>query len=232
MGALVDRIPIKIWQRILLLAIESDGSALFTTTRTPPTFIHLLKREGTPDNLYTGYARCRATLRQVCRAWGQFLLSTDSSWIHVDGTRPPFHYKSSAHHKTIVNDHCRPRIFTVWVLTEPSTSCEGCRYPSYSTMSAFIYLSTPILFSTPLILSLRLVPMWHFAASGSLVYLAVYLMPSHFLNSIPTLRVSFLYPLSIWSCTPRKSSHSAPHLTSIRHSISYGDMIRNLKAYL
>jgi len=85
MEAPFDRIPVEIWQGILLLAIESDGSALFTTTRTPSTFIHFLKQEEYPDKSYTEYVKCRATLRQVCRAWNHFLLSTNSWWIHVDG---------------------------------------------------------------------------------------------------------------------------------------------------
>ena len=33
--------------------------------------------------------RRRATLRQVCRAWNQFLLSTNSWWIHIRGPNDP-----------------------------------------------------------------------------------------------------------------------------------------------
>jgi len=89
MEAPIDRLPVEIWQGILLLAIESDRSALFTTTRTPSTFIHFLEQEKYPDKSYTKYVRCRATLRQVCRAWNQFLLFTNSWWIHVHGPKYP-----------------------------------------------------------------------------------------------------------------------------------------------
>ena len=91
-------------------------------------------------------------------------------------------------------------------LTGFSASRKGCSTP-YLAMPSLIYFRTPILFSNPLIFSPRSVPRWHSAASGSLVHFAVYLVPSHFLNSIPTSTISFFYPLSIWSCTPRKSSH-------------------------
>ena len=92
MEARTDRLPVEIWQDILLLAIESDGCSPFATTCTPSTFLHFLKRERNPDNAYINYSRCRATLRQVCRAWDQFLLSTNSWWIHVRShVRSPNH---------------------------------------------------------------------------------------------------------------------------------------------
>ena len=89
MEAPIDRLPVEIWQDILLLAIESDGYSLFATTCTPSTFIHFLKQEKNPDSSYIKYAKRRATLRQVCRAWNQFVLSTNSWWIHVRGPTHP-----------------------------------------------------------------------------------------------------------------------------------------------
>ena len=89
MEAPIDRLPVEIWQDILLLAIESDEYSLFATTCTPSAFIHFLKQEKNPDSSYMKYTRPRATLRQVCRAWNQFILSTNSWWTHVRGPNDP-----------------------------------------------------------------------------------------------------------------------------------------------
>lgn len=86
MEAPIDRLPVEIWQDILLLTIESDEYSLFATTST---FIHFLKQEKNPDSSYMKYTRRRATLRQVCRAWNQFILSTNSWWTHVRGPNDP-----------------------------------------------------------------------------------------------------------------------------------------------
>jgi len=90
MEAPTNQLPVEIWQGILLLAIDSEGSARFTTTRTPSTFIHFMKQEKYPFISYREFVTCRATLRQVCRAWNQFLLVTDSWWIHVHGPKYPW----------------------------------------------------------------------------------------------------------------------------------------------
>ena len=82
MEAPIDRLPVEIWQDILLLAIESDGLSVFATTCTVSAFVHSSKLE---DDSYSTYTSRRARLRQVCRAWNQFLLSTTSWWICIRG---------------------------------------------------------------------------------------------------------------------------------------------------
>ena len=89
MEAPTDRLPVEIWQDILLSAIEPDGSSVFATTCTVSTFIHSLQLKRDPGDSYTKYMRRRATLRQVCRAWNQFLLSTNSWWIYIRGPNHP-----------------------------------------------------------------------------------------------------------------------------------------------
>ena len=84
----ISRLPVEIWQDILLLAIGSDGHHPFATTCTASTLIYFSRQERNPESSYIEYMRCRATLRQVCRAWNQFLESTDAWWVHVQG---PYH---------------------------------------------------------------------------------------------------------------------------------------------
>jgi len=81
MEAPTDRLSVEIWQDILLFAIEPDlGASVFATTCTASTFLHFTQQE---NDSYHKYTRGRTTLRQVCRAWNEFLLSTKSWWIHV-----------------------------------------------------------------------------------------------------------------------------------------------------
>ena len=89
MEAPIDRLPVEIWQDILLLAIESDGSSVFAITCTVSTFIYALDPEMDLYDSYIKYMRRRATLRRVCRAWNQFLQSTNSWWIYVRGPNHP-----------------------------------------------------------------------------------------------------------------------------------------------
>ena len=91
-GAPIGRLPAEIWQDILLLAIGPDGDHPFATTCTVSTLLHFLKHERDPDGSYLGYMRRRATLRQVCRSWNQFLESTDTWWVHV---KNPYHPQQS-----------------------------------------------------------------------------------------------------------------------------------------
>ena len=82
MGAPADCLPVEIWRDILLFAVESDiGPSVFSTTCTASTFIHFMNQR---KRSYNGYMRRRATLRLVCHAWNQFLLSINSWWIRVD----------------------------------------------------------------------------------------------------------------------------------------------------
>ena len=81
MSAPVGCLPIETWQNILLFAIEPDvGPSVFATTCSASTFIHFISPK---TDSYIEYARRRATLRQVCCAWNQILLSSDSWWIYI-----------------------------------------------------------------------------------------------------------------------------------------------------
>jgi len=268
MEAPVDRIPVEIWQSILLLTIESDGSALFTTTRTPSTFIHFLKQEEYPGSSYTGYVRRRATLRQVCRAWNHFLLSTNSWWIHLRGPKRP--------RRSLDLPSITDQMPTIKRLSMVITAHECIQSGIDWAFDLLQRVQVPLIsynftFSTPFDHDFSRGPIDILAAVGpkvalgSLFQISMHLVPSHFLNSMPASRIPFLYPLSNWLCTPRKCSHfpvlstfiypstlrlllfrpkdgifldcsmyilglSALQLTSIRHSISYGVMVRNSKA--
>ena len=92
MGAPIGRLPVELWQDILLLTIGSNGYPTFATTCTASTFIHFLEQEKDPHSSYLEYVGCRATLRQVCRAWNEFLESTDTWWVHAED---PYHPRKS-----------------------------------------------------------------------------------------------------------------------------------------
>ena len=78
---LADLLPIEIWRDILLFAVEPDvGPSVFATTCMASTFVHFMRQV---NGLYMEYMRRRATLRRVCRAWNQTLLSTNSWWTYV-----------------------------------------------------------------------------------------------------------------------------------------------------
>ena len=84
----IARLPAEIWQDILLLALGSTGYLTFATTCTASTFLHFLRQERDPHSSYFEYMGCRATLRQVCRAWNEFFESTDTWWVHAED---PYH---------------------------------------------------------------------------------------------------------------------------------------------
>ena len=91
-GAPIGHLPVEIWQNILLIAIGSGGYYPLATSCTASTFLHFLKQETDPDGSYIAYVRRRATLRQVCRSWNQFLESTNAWWVHV---QDPYHPQKS-----------------------------------------------------------------------------------------------------------------------------------------
>ena len=76
MSAPTNRLPVETWRDVLLFAVESDvGPSVFATTCSASTFILFMKQG---NGSYIEYMRRRATLRRVCRAWNQTLLSTNS----------------------------------------------------------------------------------------------------------------------------------------------------------
>ena len=136
-GAPIGRLPVELWQDILLLAIESDGCYPFATTCTTSTFLHFLEQEKDPDSSYIDYLRRRAALRQVCRAWNQFLESTESWWVHV---QDPYHPQKSFDLPPIVD-----RVAIVKRLTMTITTDE-CVVPALNwALDLFQMVQAPIL---------------------------------------------------------------------------------------
>ena len=88
----IGRLPAEIWQDILLLVIGSNGYPTFATTCTASTFLHFLGQEEDPHSSYLEYVGRWAALRQVCRAWNEFLESTDTWWVHAED---PYHPQKS-----------------------------------------------------------------------------------------------------------------------------------------
>ena len=86
----IGRLPAEIWQDILLLAIGSNGYPTFATTCTASTFLQFLEQERHPHSSYLGYVRRWGTLRRVCRAWNEFLESTNTWWVHAEDPWAPF----------------------------------------------------------------------------------------------------------------------------------------------
>ena len=212
MSAPVDRLPIETWQNIPLFAIEPDvGPSVFATTCSASTFIHFIS---TNRDSYIEYTRRRTTLRQVCCAWNQILLST---WTYIPTpnrslrTLVPPSIADQVHAvkrlSMTITDPDREYVESMGVGPPPKSGSTPdyvrCRLP-------LMYCRHQILPQTPqkfMIFSPESVPKWLSAASGSNFQFYVSAVASPSFTSMPTSRISSLYPFAIWPCATQRSSH-------------------------
>jgi hypothetical protein len=82
----MERIPVEIWQQILLEVMEMDAAHIFATSCTSYTFLYFVKlqtRIHKHREPHLGYLERRRRLRLVCRAWNEFILLTRHRWLQL-----------------------------------------------------------------------------------------------------------------------------------------------------
>jgi hypothetical protein len=82
----MERVPVEIWQQILLKVMEMDDEHIFATSCTPYTFLYFVNQHTHIHNhrkSHLGYLERRRRLRLVCRAWSEFVLLTKHRWLQL-----------------------------------------------------------------------------------------------------------------------------------------------------
>jgi len=85
----MERVPVEIWQQILVKVMESNDVPIFATSCTPYTFlcfVDLHIRDDRDRVPYGDNLEQRKRLRPVCRAWNEFVLSTSHRWLRLEDT--------------------------------------------------------------------------------------------------------------------------------------------------
>src|SRR6266404_8006018 len=93
----MERVPVEIWQQILLNVIEMDETPIFATSCTPYTFLCFINQQ-TRDKqrkLYLDYLERRRRLRLVCHAWSEFILITSHRWLQLEDGSPMYELDST-----------------------------------------------------------------------------------------------------------------------------------------
>jgi len=83
----MERVPVEIWQQILLKAMETDDRLRFMTSCTSYTFLYFVDQQiqiHKQRKPYLDYLEQRRRLRLVCRTWNEFVLITSPRWLHLD----------------------------------------------------------------------------------------------------------------------------------------------------
>jgi len=83
----MERVPVEVWQHILLNVMEPDDWPIFATSCTPYTFLNFMALWQCHNSPHVRYLIQRGTLRLVCRAWNEFVLFTRHRWL-------PLHVRS------------------------------------------------------------------------------------------------------------------------------------------
>jgi hypothetical protein len=94
----MERVPVEVWQQILLKVMETNDWPIFTTSCTPHTFIcfmelHIARQQ--PRKPYLDYLAQRRCLRLVCRAWNAFVLFTSHRWLRLEDRNPVYKLDST-----------------------------------------------------------------------------------------------------------------------------------------
>jgi len=83
----MERVPVEVWQHILLKVMETNDAPIFATSCTPYTFLAFMDLHNgwqpyrKPHLDYLAQRRC---LRLVCRAWNEMVLFTSHRWLQLD----------------------------------------------------------------------------------------------------------------------------------------------------
>jgi hypothetical protein len=94
----MERVPVEIWQQILLKVMEMNDAHIFVTSCTPYTFLYFVDQQTLIHKYrrsHLGYLKRRRRLRLVCRAWSEFVLLTSHRWLQLDEASAA-HYLASA----------------------------------------------------------------------------------------------------------------------------------------
>jgi hypothetical protein len=86
----MERVPVEIWQQILLKVTEIDVEPIFATSCTPYTFLYVVTQQTRAHKQrrsYLDYRERRSRLRLVCRAWNEYMISTRHRWLHLSNQR-------------------------------------------------------------------------------------------------------------------------------------------------
>ena len=88
----MERVPVEIWQQIILNVVETGDGPMFMTSCTPHTFLYLVNQQTRIRDYRKPYSdyleRCRR-LRLVCRAWNEFVLLSRHRWLQLDDKWSP-----------------------------------------------------------------------------------------------------------------------------------------------
>jgi len=96
----MERVPVEIWQQILLKAVETGEGPIFMTSCTSYTFLYFVNQQTRIDNRrhqrqYLDYLEWRQRLRLVCRAWSEFVLLSRHRWLQLDEGSPMYDLDST-----------------------------------------------------------------------------------------------------------------------------------------
>jgi hypothetical protein len=89
----MERVPVEVWQQILLKVMETNDWPIFTTSCTPYTFLCFMELHTgwhLPQKPYLDYLAQRRCLRLVCRAWNAFVLFTSHRWLRLEDRSPVY----------------------------------------------------------------------------------------------------------------------------------------------
>jgi hypothetical protein len=93
----MERVPVEVWQQILLKVMEMDDAHIFATSCTPYTFLYFVLQQTQDRKSHLEYLERRRRLRLVCRAWSEFVLLTSHRWLRLDDDEASAaHYLASA----------------------------------------------------------------------------------------------------------------------------------------
>ena len=90
----MERVPVEIWQQILLKVIDMDEAPIFATSCTPYTFLYFINQQTRAHKQrkpYLDYLERHKRLRLVCRAWNEFFLITSHRWLQLDEEGSPMY---------------------------------------------------------------------------------------------------------------------------------------------
>jgi hypothetical protein len=94
----MERIPIEVWQHILLNVMETNNLPIFATSCTPYTFLYFMEQQTALKerrNPYLDYLEQRRRLRLVCHAWNEFVLFTSHHWLRLEERSPMYKLDST-----------------------------------------------------------------------------------------------------------------------------------------
>jgi hypothetical protein len=80
----MERVPVEVWQQILLEVIEANDWRTFATSCTPYTSLGFMAEQTCRwayETPYLDYLDQRLCLRLVCRTWNEFVLCTSHRWL-------------------------------------------------------------------------------------------------------------------------------------------------------